>query len=359
MFDQILHHWREFGTIALTVGGSLILGLGAHYLIFAIAGRHAKKTQAILESSLIKHCRGPSKVILPAWTAYFFLPLIEAAPKYVSVLERVLSLALIASAAWLIINITSVLEDSILNRIKADTANYLRTRKISTQIQVFRKVVSVVVTIITLAIILMSFDKVRSLGASILASAGIAGIILGLAARRSIGNLIAGIQIAITEPIRIEDVVIAENEWGWIEEINLTYVVVRSWDLRRLIFPVSYFLEKPFQNWTRQSTDLLGNVLIYVDYRIPVQVVREELHRILEESKLWDKHAWALQVTKATEHAVELTALVSAANASNLGDLRCEVREKLIEFIQKNYGSALPRVRAEVLKVGEIAKQDP
>jgi small-conductance mechanosensitive channel len=359
MFDQILHHWRGFGTVALTVGGSLILGLGAHYLIFGIAGRHAKKTQAILESSLIKHCRAPSKVILPVWTAYFFLPLIEAAPKYVSVLERVLSLALIAAAAWLIINITSVLEDSILNRFKADTANYLRTRKISTQIQVFRKVVSVVVTIIALAIILMSFDKVRSLGASILASAGIAGIILGLAAQRSIGNLIAGIQIAITEPIRIEDVVIAENEWGWIEEINLTYVVVRSWDLRRLIFPVSYFLEKPFQNWTRQSTDLLGNVLIYVDYSVPVQVVREELHRILEESKLWDKHAWALQVTKATEHAVELTALVSAANASNLGDLRCEVREKLIEFIQKNYGSALPRVRAEVLRVGEIAKQDP
>ena len=249
MFDQILQHWRVLLIICLRIVGSLILGLGIHYLIFTIAERHARRTHGILESSLIKHCRAPAKVILPIWVAYFFLPLIDVAPKYVSFFEHILSLTLVAAAAWLIIRITNVFEDSILNRVKGDTRNYLRTRKISTQIQVLRKVVAVVVTIIALAVILMSFSEVRSLGTSILASAGIAGIVLGLAAQRSIGNLIAGIQIVITEPIRIDDVVIAENEWGWIEEINLTYVVLRTWDSRRLILPVSYFLEKPFQNW--------------------------------------------------------------------------------------------------------------
>jgi len=195
---------------------------------------------------------------------------------------------------------------------------------------------------------LMTFEKVRQLGTSILASAGVIGIIVGVAAQRTIATFLAGIQIAVTQPIRIDDVVIVENEWGRIEEITLTYVVVRIWDLRRLVLPITYFIEKPFQNWTRVTADILGTVFIYVDYTVPIQAVREELHRILQNSKLWDKKVWGLQVTNTTEHTVELRALMSAPDASSAWDLRCEVRERLVEFIQKNYPDGLPKVRAEI-----------
>jgi small-conductance mechanosensitive channel len=194
----------------------------------------------------------------------------------------------------------------------------------------------------------MTFEKVRQLGATLLASAGIVGIIVGIAAQKSIATLFAGIQLAITQPMRIDDVVIVENEWGRIEEITLTYVVVRIWDLRRLIVPITYFLEKPFQNWTRISADILGTVFLYVDYTVPVEAVRTELRRILESSPLWDGQVCVLQVTNATERTVELRALMSAADSSSGWGLRCEVREKLIEFIRQNYPEGLPKVRAEL-----------
>jgi small-conductance mechanosensitive channel len=201
----------------------------------------------------------------------------------------------------------------------------------------------------------MTFDKVRQLGTTLLASAGIVGIIVGLAAQKSISTLFAGIQLAITQPIRIDDVVIVENEWGRIEEISLTYVVVRIWDLRRLIVPITYFLEKPFQNWTRISADLLGTVFLYVDYTVPVEAVRSELKSILENSKLWDGRVCVLQVTNASERTVELRALMSAADSSSAWELRCEVREKLIAFIRQNYPDALPKVRAELTESAEGA----
>ncbi|MDH3556523.1 MAG: mechanosensitive ion channel family protein, partial [Deltaproteobacteria bacterium] len=178
--------------------------------------------------------------------------------------------------------------------------------------------------------------------------AGIVGIIVGLAAQKSISTLFAGIQMAITQPIRIDDVVIVENEWGRIEEITLTYVVVRIWDLRRLIVPITYFLEKPFQNWTRISADLLGTVFLYVDYTVPVEAVRAELKRILESSPLWDKQVCTLQVTNATDRTLELRALMSAADSPRAWELRCDVREKLIGFIRQNYPDGLPKVRAEL-----------
>jgi small-conductance mechanosensitive channel len=354
MFKEILQDWGWLVAVAGTIGGALILGLGIHYLIFKVGGRLAQKTQRILENSLFKHCRGPSKVILPILVAYHFLPLVDVSPKYIGIFERILILLLIISVAWLIIKLTYVFEDVIVNQFKIDMEDTLKSKKIKTQIQVLRKVVVAIVAIFALAVILMSFEKVRYLGTSILASAGVIGIVVGVAAQRSVGTLLAGLQIAITEPICINDVVIVENEWGWIEEINLTYVVVRIWDLRRLVLPITYFLEKPFQNWTRRSTDLLGTVFVYVDYTVSVQAVREEFHHILENSKLWDGHTWGLQVTNATEHTVELRALMSAADSSNAWNLRCEVREKLIEFIQKNYPHGLPKVRAEV---SELARK--
>ena len=197
---------------------------------------------------------------------------------------------------------------------------------------------------------LMTFSAVRQIGVSILASAGILGVVLGFAAQKTLGNLIAGIQIALAQPIRLDDAVVVENEWGWIEEITLTYVVVRIWDLRRLVLPISYFIEKPFQNWTRNSADILGSVFIYADYTVPVEEVRAELGRILKESPHWDKKVNVLQVTDATEHTVKLRALMSAADSPTAWNLRCETREKLLEFLQKKYPQSLPRTRVELQK---------
>jgi small-conductance mechanosensitive channel len=278
----------------------------------------------------------------------FVLPLLNMTPGVLDFVKHLISLCLIACVAWLIVRFTFVLDDLILSRYKIDVRDNLQARKIQTQLQIFKKVVTVVVVILALAIMLMTFDKVRQLGTSILASAGIIGIVVGLAAQRTIATLLAGLQIAITQPIRVDDVVIVENEWGRIEEITFTYVVVRIWDLRRLVLPITYFIEKPFQNWTRVTADLLGAVFIYVDYTVPVQAIRRELHRILKGSDVWDGKTWVLQVTNATERTLELRALMSAPDAPTAWNLRCEVREKLIEFIKKNYPDGLPKVRAEI-----------
>jgi small-conductance mechanosensitive channel len=196
------------------------------------------------------------------------------------------------------------------------------------------------------------------LGASVLASAGVIGIIVGFAAQRTIANLFAGFQLAMTQPIRIDDVVIVENEWGRIEEITLTYVVVRIWDLRRLIVPLSYFIERPFQNWTRAQSDILATVFLYTDYAVPVDAMREELKRILAQAPDWDGKVCVLQVTNASDRSVELRALASAADASKAWNLRCEIREKLIFFVQQNYPDSLPRVRAEMRAIPARDRRD-
>ena len=188
------------------------------------------------------------------------------------------------------------------------------------------------------------------MGVSLFASAGVAGIILGFAAQKLIGNVLAGFQIAISQPIRIDDLVIVEKEWGWIEEINLTYVVVRIWDKRRLILPTTYFIDKPFQNWTRVSADILGTVFIYTDYTVPVDKLREELSRILKTDKNWDGKVNVLQVTDSTEQTMEIRALMSALDSPSAWDLRVNVREKLISYLQKNYPESLPKSRIEMTK---------
>jgi len=237
-----------------------------------------------------------------------------------------------------------------LNHYDISVRDNVRARGMHTQMRMISNIIGVFIVLLTVSFILMSFSEVRHIGASILASAGVLGIVIGFAAQKTLGNLIAGIQIAIAQPIRLDDVVIIEGEWGWIEEITLTFVVVRVWDLRRLVVPISYFLEKPFQNWTRTSADLLGTVFIYADYTVPVKEVRNELTRILESSSKWDKKVNALQVTNATDKTVELRALMSAADSPTAWVLRCEVREKLLEFLQQRFPECLPRMRIEMNK---------
>jgi small-conductance mechanosensitive channel len=209
------------------------------------------------------------------------------------------------------------------------------------------RVAATAIVALTLSAALMTFPAVRQYGVSLLASAGVAGIVLGLALQPVLKNLLAGIQLAITQPIRIDDALIVEGEWGNVEEITSTYVVVKLWDWRRMVLPLSYFIEKPFQNWTREGSSLIGSVMIYLDYTVPVAAIRQKVEEIAAASPLWDKQVAGVQVTDFRETVMEVRILVSASNAGRAFDLRCEVREKLIDFIQRDYPGALPRVRAE------------
>lgn len=247
--------------------------------------------------------------------------------------------------AWMLIIAISSIRMIVMASYDISLADNLKARKVQTQLVVIERVLTAVVILIAFSVVLLTFPKIRQIGVSLLASAGIAGIIIGFAAQQSLSMFLAGIQIAFTQPIRIDDVVIVENEWGRIEEITLTYVVIRIWDQRRLIVPINYFINKPFQNWSRTTTEIMGTVFIYVDYGFPVDAMREELTRILKELNEWDGKVNVLQVTDAREHTLELRALVSSSNSSLSWDLRVEVREKLIAFVQQKYPQYLPNTR--------------
>jgi hypothetical protein len=238
--------------------------------------------------------------------------------------------------------------DSLASQHRVDIADNLRARQVITQVTLLRRVAMLLVVITTVSAMLMTFPAVRAIGATLFASAGVAGLLLGLAARPVFTNVLAGLQVALTEPIRIDDVVVVEGEWGWIEEIRTTYVIVRVWDQRRLMLPLSYFIEKPFQNWTRRTSDLLATVVLYVDYGAPVQELREHFHAILKESHLWDGKAWAFQVIDATPQNLQLRGLMSVANSGDAWDLRCMMRERMIDYMQKSCPQCLPRARLVV-----------
>ncbi|MEO1655808.1 MAG: mechanosensitive ion channel domain-containing protein [Bacteroidota bacterium] len=223
----------------------------------------------------------------------------------------------------------------------------MENRKVVTQLKVIERIVAFLLIIAAISFILMTFKTIREIGYSLLVSAGVIGIILGFAAQKSIANVVAGIQLAFAQPIRLNDVVIIEKEWGKIEEITLTYVVVKIWDERRLVVPLNQFIEKPFQNWTRNSSELLGTVFIYADYTLPLDELRQELKRLLNQHEYWDSRVINLQVTEARESTLQIRALMSARNAGEAFDLRCDIREGLITFIQKNYPESLPKQRID------------
>ncbi len=349
-----IEQWRE---AALPVG-ILVLAVGvvaaAHYVVFLLLGRVNKRSSSIPEGAIRRHFCRPTRWIAVVIAIRFVLPLFDIAEGLADFAGHIISLLLIGCVFWLVIKGAYFLEECAVSRFDLSAKDNLQARKIYTQLRVAKRIFIVIVVILAAGTMLMTFPKVRQVGTTILASAGIIGIVVGMAAQRTIGTFIAGLQIAFTQPIRVDDVVIVENEWGRIEEITLTYVVVKIWDLRRLIVPITYFIERPFQNWTRKTADILGTVFIYVDYTVPFAAIREQLQKILSESELWDKKVCVLQVTNATERTVELRALMSAADASTAWSLRCEVREKLIEFVRDKYPQALPKFRAEF---GEPKKQ--
>ena len=295
--------------------------------------------------SILTHI-GPSlNYFVPLLLINIMFPLMVMSSNWYLPLTRTVEIFLIISFTHLLISSTYVLQDFAYHKYDLNKTDNLKERKIRTQLQFIQKFFIVMIIIIAVSTILLSFENVRKIGAGLLTGVGIGGIIIGFAAQKSLANLLAGFQIAFTQPIRIDDVLIVEGEWGRVDEITLTYVVVKLWDQRNLILPINYFIEKPFQNWTRISSEILGIVYLYMDYSIPVEEVRKELTALLIKSPLWDKRVNVLQVTDAKEKTIEIRALMSALNSSEAFDLRCYIRENLITFIQNNYPDSLPKTR--------------
>jgi small-conductance mechanosensitive channel len=254
----------------------------------------------------------------------------------------------IAAVSWLAVKALYVAEAATLSRVRTDVENNRRARKMRTQIATLRRLAAVVITVIAVATILMTFDAMRAYGASVLASAGVAGVVAGLAAQTTLANVFAGLQLVFTDAARIDDVVVVEDEWGRIEELTLTYVVVHLWDERRLILPSSYFTTKPFQNWTRAESRVLGAVVLHVDPTAPIAALRNKAREVIEAHPLWDRRDWALQVVDTTETTLVVRVLASAADAPSAWDLRCDVREQLVGWLQARHPDALPRRRTQL-----------
>lgn len=326
------------------VAGAMLLALSLYRIAKWLLNR-AFGTRLPLLSVFIERTSGPAQLALCLAAVALVLPLAPLDDTIRTPLLRLFVVAVIALIGWISIRIVDMSAARYLQNFRDVTENFV-ARKHVTQVRVFKRVADTIIVVITVSAALMTFDSVRQYGVSLFASAGAAGIIVGLAARPLLINLIAGLQIAITQPIRIEDAVIIENEWGWVEDIASTYVVIRLWDWRRMVVPLSYFIEKPFQNWTRDTASLIGVIALHVDYRADVPRIRRWLEEAVKQSKLWDGAVVNLQVIDADARTIELRALVSARNAPQSWDLRCEMREKLIAFIRDEMPEALPRDRA-------------
>lgn len=334
---------------AHTVGASLTIWLFLRVArrMIAYLDRWSQRRSGALDRYFLPFLARCCAVLVPVLILFSLLPLVTNSPGLEATLHNMASLLLIAGIAGVLMHMVSMGENILHGRFRTDVTDNLRARRVHTQVAMLRKLVNFVIIVLAVASMLMVFDKVRQLGASILASAGIIGIVVGFSAQKVLGNLLAGIQLALTQPIRLDDAVVVEGEWGRVEELTLTYVVIRIWDLRRLVLPINYFLDNPFQNWTRTSADLIGTVFIYVDYTLPLDPVRKELSRIVEASPHWDGKVCVVQATDFSERTMEVRILVSAGNGGAAFDLRCEVREKLIAYINAHYPDALPRLRAE------------
>jgi small-conductance mechanosensitive channel len=290
-------------------------------------------------------CSQPWVTTLVLSAALTAVPALSLADETLRSLRHALTIALIVSVTWLAVRVARVAEDGLFRRLRVDVADNRRIRKVRTQVTVVRRIVVALLVVLAAAAVLMTFARLRTLGASLLASAGVAGIVGGLAAQSTLGNVFAGLQLAFTDALRFDDVVVVEGEWGRVEELTLTYVVVHLWDERRLVLPTSYFTTKPFQNWTRTGSRVLGAATLHLDYSTPVDALRAEAERVIASSPLWDREEWVLQVVDTTETTMVVRVLASAADAGLAFDLRCEIREKLLAFLAAEYPSALPRAR--------------
>lgn len=358
--DWLPHTWRDaaapfvpFGTSLGIAAVAVLLGVLASAAVMSMIRRWGRHSDSVLDTLLIQYLRTPLRLLAPTVALLISFPMMEIAPEWLAVLRQILSIAGIMAATWFAVGVLEVAQRYVVSRFDLQGTDGLVARSVQTRMRVGRNVGVVIIVLIGFAIALTTIEPVRQLGTSLLASAGVAGVVIGFAAQRSIATLLAGVQIAFTEPIRIDDVVVVEGEWGRIEEITLTYVVVRLWDQRRLVVPITWFLDKPFQNWTRTETELLGTVELFLDPTVALDEIRTELDRILEkQTGLWDGRLKVVQVTNMSEQTVTVRLLLSAADAGRLWDLRCNVREAMLAYLQARPG-ALSKVRVAAVPGGE------
>jgi len=333
---------------------SAVIGLVVRLIFFGVLSFVSKRSNRKTIKSLKNRFNSSLFMFVPLLFMHTFLRKTGIPDDWILVIKPILNSLIIGSIAVVTIRLLFFVQDLLFLRFDITKENNVRERQIVTQIIFLRKMAMFVLILLAVCVILLQFDGVRKYGSTILTSAGVAGVILGFAAQKTIGNLLAGIQIAFTQPIKIDDNVVVEGEWGWIEEINLTYVVVKIWDKRRLILPITYFTEQTYQNWTRNSSDILGTVFLYMDYTIPIEEIRKQFVKILETTPLWDKEAQVLQIVDSTERSMNIRLLMSARNAPQAWDLRCYVREKMIVYIQENYPEALPKSRISLERLDEM-----
>jgi small-conductance mechanosensitive channel len=323
---------RWLGLLLLAVV-AVLAGTLVEWFLARLGRAVVRRTWPPGEERLLDLLAGPARALLALLLFHLLAPLLGLPDPAGEEVDRVVRSLFIVAVTWLILRLITVastrLESALASRV-ADA----RLRTLQTYLALPRTILRCAAIVVGTSLVLVQFEVVRTVGVSLLASAGLAGVIIGLAAQRVVANLLAGIQIVLTQPIRIGDLVAMENEWGWVEEIGLTFVVVKLWDLRRLVLPVSYFLEKPFQNWARGGPALLGTVFLRTDYTVPIEAIRAEVARILDQTGLWDRRASAVQVTDLAERTVEVRVLVSARDGGQLWDLRCLVRERLLAWLR-------------------------
>lgn len=336
-----------FLTAGVLVGVALLAVL-LHAVIFAIAAKAAQRTPLKGDEVVVHKLRGPARIILTVLAVQFVMPSMPMLDAVRLPLRHAFSLTLTLAVTWFLVQLIRAAALMVMDQYDVGVEDNLAARRVHTQLRVLARVLSAVAGIIGIGVALTTFPTIRQLGTSILASAGIAGVIVGLAAQKVIANFLAGLQIAFAGPIHLDDVVVIDGEWGRVEEITATYVTVKIWDERRLIVPFTRIIDQPFANWTRTKSQILGTVYIHADYTVPIQPLREELTRIVEASPNWDKRVCGLVITDARSDTIELRALVSARDGSKAWDLRCEVRERLIGFLQREHPECLPRTRVVV-----------
>jgi len=340
--DTAQHPWMATAITAAAIVVALLL---VHLFANAVLSRVTRRAPFL--NTLVRRVRSPLAVVLPVLGVDILFGATPDDLPLIGLARQLANILLIVALTWTGLRVVRAIGEAVMSNLgNGDSPNVYHQRRVHTQTRVLTRILSFVVVLLGFSAVLMTFPGVRQIGASMLASAGLAGIVIGFAAKPVLSNLLAGLQIALTQPIRIDDVVIVENEWGWIEQINSTYVIVRIWDQRRLVVPLNYFIEHPFQNWTRDSSELIGSVFWWVDYRIPIEPLRVELERLCKLAPEWDGRLHMIQVVESSDKAIQLRALVSAPDAPQAWDLRCRIREGMIDFIQREYPDYLPRVRS-------------
>ncbi|MDB5069154.1 MAG: mechanosensitive ion channel family protein [Candidatus Eremiobacteraeota bacterium] len=332
---------------------AVLLGVAIQRLLFWLLTRWAKRSNVPFATAIVRRTSRSAAYVFPLLAILVVAPLVDLPPAWTQPAVHVTGLLTIAAIAWALIVLVRVWGDVVVARHRVDVEDNLLARELGTRVDILARVVVTIVILVALGAELMTFPPIRALGTTLLASAGVAGIAVGLAARPLFENLVAGVQLALTQPIRMDDVVLVEKQYGHIEEIHSTYVVVRLWDLRRLVVPLTYFINTPFENWTRRTANLLGEVYVFADWTLDVEMLRAELPKIVARTPLWDQQFQSLQVTDVTERAVQILALVTARNSAELFDLRCFVREAIVAHIRDHQPHAMPKLRVELPESGD------